>query len=78
MRNFIWDVHCKSLILSEYEVLKVMKVGWCKHVIELPAEALVRVEVYFHTPLPLSRGELLDVFRSFALAIRQRLIETLF
>ena len=39
-RAFIREVHCKLLILSKYEVLKVMKEGWCKHVIELPAEAL--------------------------------------
>ena len=28
VRNFIREVHCKWLILSENEVLKVMKVSW--------------------------------------------------
>ena len=40
VRSFIRDVHCKLLITSAYEVLKMMKAGWYQRVIELSAEAL--------------------------------------
>ena len=29
VRSFIREVHCKLLVLSENEVLKMMKAGWC-------------------------------------------------